>query len=103
MLISDIDRKATVSAWCALHGAASPNPRSLTVFDTFASGSGSSSPEDPRMIAGTRRTEQPHMERCGRPPLLLLLGLLLPLCAAAADERFGSDRHAVYWNSSNPR
>lgn len=57
------------------------------------------------MEAGTRRSEQTHMERCGRPPLLLLLllGLLLPLCSAGADERFSSDRHAVYWNSSNPR
>ncbi|XP_029684456.1 ephrin-A2 [Takifugu rubripes] len=44
-----------------------------------------------------------HMEPRGRPPPLLLLGLLLPLCSAAADERFGSDRHAVHWNSSNPR
>uniref|UniRef100_H3CGK6 Ephrin A2 n=1 Tax=Tetraodon nigroviridis TaxID=99883 RepID=H3CGK6_TETNG len=42
------------------------------------------------------------MERCRRPPLLLLLGLLLPLGSAAADERSGSDRHALYWNSSNP-
>ncbi|XP_040926450.1 ephrin-A2-like isoform X2 [Betta splendens] len=41
-----------------------------------------------------------HMERYGRP--LLLLGLLLPLCAAVTDDRI-SDRYGVYWNSSNPR
>ncbi|XP_034387257.1 ephrin-A2 [Cyclopterus lumpus] len=66
------------------------------------------------------------MERCARPPRLLLLGLLL--CAAGAEDRITSDRitsdrltsdritsdritsdritsdrYAVYWNSSNPR
>lgn len=44
------------------------------------------------------------MERRGRPQqLLLLLGLLLRVCAAASDERLISDRYAVFWNSSNPR
>ncbi|KAM9848822.1 ephrin-A2 [Aulostomus maculatus] len=40
------------------------------------------------------------------PPLPLLPLLLLPLlriCATVTDDRIISDRHAVYWNSSNPR
>lgn len=55
------------------------------------------------MFAGTQRAAPPHMERSGRPLLLLLLGLLLRLCSAVTDDRLISDRYAVYWNSSNPR
>lgn len=58
---------------------------------------------EPRMAAGTQRAAPPHMERYGRPLLLLLLGLLLRLCSAVTDDRMISDRYAVYWNSSNPR
>lgn len=55
------------------------------------------------MFAGTQRAAPPHMERSGRPLLLLLLGLLLRLCSAVTDDRLISDRYAVYWNSTNPR
>ncbi|XP_061593270.1 ephrin-A2-like [Cololabis saira] len=55
------------------------------------------------MIAGTPRAAQPRMEPCGRPLLLLLLGLLPRLCSAVTDDRIISDRYGVYWNSSNPR
>ncbi|XP_059196716.1 LOW QUALITY PROTEIN: ephrin-A2-like [Centropristis striata] len=55
------------------------------------------------MFGGTPRAATPLMARCGRPPLLLLLGLLLRTCAAVTDDRLISDRYAVYWNSSNPR
>ncbi|XP_069375474.1 ephrin-A2 isoform X2 [Paralichthys olivaceus] len=43
------------------------------------------------------------MELCGRPPLLLLLGLMLRFCSGDTDDRIISDRYEVYWNSSNPR
>lgn len=55
------------------------------------------------MFGGTQRAAPPLMERSARPPLLLLLGLLLRLCAAVTDDRLISDRYAVHWNSSNPR
>ncbi|CAB1421941.1 unnamed protein product [Pleuronectes platessa] len=43
------------------------------------------------------------MELCGRPPLLLLLGLMLRFCSGDTEDRLVSDRYEVYWNSSNPR
>ncbi|XP_037326141.2 ephrin-A2-like [Pungitius pungitius] len=55
------------------------------------------------MFGGTQRSATPHMERSGRPPSLLLLGLLLRVCSAVTDDRLISDRYAVFWNSSNPR
>ncbi|XP_074525151.1 ephrin-A2 [Halichoeres trimaculatus] len=55
------------------------------------------------MFCGSSRAAQPHMERLGRPLLLLLLGLLLRVSASVTDDRLISDRYAVYWNSSNPR
>ncbi|KAF1385195.1 hypothetical protein PFLUV_G00105210 [Perca fluviatilis] len=55
------------------------------------------------MLSGAPRVARPRMERCGRPLLLLLLGLLLRFCSAVIDDRLISDRYAVYWNSSNPR
>ncbi|XP_006781156.1 ephrin-A2-like [Neolamprologus brichardi] len=54
------------------------------------------------MFAGAQRAAPLHMERSGRPPLMLL-GLLLQICSAVTTDRINSDRYAVYWNSSNPR
>lgn len=98
-----------VSACCSQREAAPLTPRSLAVFDAlrfwFRSPrvSTRSQLKKRRMFAGTQRAAPPRMGRCGRPPPLLLLGLLLRLCSAVTDDRLISDRYAVYWNSSNPR
>lgn len=60
------------------------------------------------MFGGSSRgSAQPQMERTAARalplPLLLLIGLALPVSGSVTDDRLISDRYAVYWNSSNPR
>ncbi|XP_068449049.1 ephrin-A2 [Clinocottus analis] len=53
------------------------------------------------MFGGTPRAAGTRTERCAAARLLLVL--LVRVCAAGLEDRVISDRHAVYWNSSNPR